>query len=247
MGRTGRWLAITIGASIACAGFVACEATVDPPIEVVGTAKPPPGGSPGDSGTDAAVDSAAPGCFGADAGGCNDLALCGAKILITNVALAPPAPTGGAIAPGVYSMTSYTAYTGTGGVTGTPGNWFKETFQVLPAPSGDAGVDAGASHDAAIDAAVSVDAAIDAGLEDAGPVTTTYPWLDITQSDQSGPPTNLSGVLVTTGTSLDYEFDCPPGAQSAFASYSATATTLTIFLVEQGNLGTGALVYTLMQ
>jgi hypothetical protein len=233
MAEIGRWLALTIGTSMVCAGFVACGgSTVEPPINDIGSARGPIGGSSaGDSGADAV--SAAAACTGANAG-CNDLALCGPKNFVTNAALATPAPTGGAIAPGVYSMTSFTVYTGTNGTTGKTGNWFMETFQVLPVPSGDGGVDAGAT----------LDAAIDAGVEDAGPVATTYPWLDVTASDQQG-QTNLSGSLVTAGTSLEYEFDCP-NTTSSPASYSATATTLTIFLPGEPG-GTGGLVYTLMQ
>ena len=241
MGQIVRWLALTIGTSMVCAGFVACESTVEPPVNDVGSTRGDIGGLAGDSG--------APSCFGAEAG-CNDLALCGPKNLLTNVALAAPAPTGGAIAPGVYSMTSFTVYTGTNGATGTPGNWFMETFQI-PLPSGDAGVDAGATRDAAIDApddaAIDApdDAAIDAGLADAGPVTTTYPWLNVSQSNSSAAPSNLSGTLVTTGTSLDYEYACAnQGQKPVSGTYSATATTFTFFFTDNG---TEAIVYTLMQ
>jgi hypothetical protein len=227
VGNLQRSKVVSIVGVVIGVAFAACMSATDrPPIDDVGSTPTGSTGSTGSTTTDAGSLS----CFGAEDAGCNDLALCGPKCLVTNVAQAAPAPLGGAITPGVYTMTNYYLYNGPGGATGQPGNWFKETFQVLAPP--DAGVEAG----------VSVDAAVEAGNEDAGPVLISYPWFDVTASDQAGAD-YLAGFMETQGTSLTLVFTCP-GASPFPATYSATSTTVTLYYDVFGNTP-GGLVYTL--
>jgi hypothetical protein len=222
VGSLQRSNVISIVGVVVGVAFAACMSAIDkPPIDDVGST---PTGSTGSTGSPT-TDAGALSCFGADDAGCNDLALCGLKCLVTNVAQAAPAHLGGAITPGVYTMTSYHEYTGPGGATGQPGNWFMETFQILAPP--DAGVEAG----------VSIDAAAEAGSEDAGPALISYPWFDVTASDQAAAD-YLTGFMETQGTSLTLVFTCP--SSSPFpATYSATSTTVTLYYSSTG------VVYTL--
>jgi len=105
------------------------------------------------------------------------MALCGPENFVTEVASAAPTATGGTIAPGVYSMTSYTIYTGAGGTSETLTSWFQETFQLIALSSSDAGAEEDASDGGSSTAATSQ----------------SFTWLDVTETDQGARPRTEAG------------------------------------------------------
>jgi hypothetical protein len=219
-----RWLPFaltTLLTGSALALYACATAGTQPPIDTSSTAIPhedTTGGDGGllDAGEDAPLTLAS--CFGDDAG-CDNLALCGAQNFVKEVAQAAPTAAGGTVVPGVYSMTSYTIYTGTSGGSETLTNWFKETFQLSAPSSGDGGSD------------------------DGGLVALT--WLDVSETDQSGgTPSHGSGQAIVQGTSMNLEHSCP-SASSFPTTYTATANTITIYFADPGT-GTAENVFTLM-
>jgi hypothetical protein len=87
------------------------------------------GGSGSSSGSSSSGGGSTTSCVGVD-GGCDDLQLCGSKIYEIENASTAPAAAGGAITPGVYRLTSSTAYTGPGGATGQQTEWDTTTLQL---------------------------------------------------------------------------------------------------------------------
>jgi hypothetical protein len=217
---------------VAGAAFVACTSTVLPPIDNEG-----PGGTPREGG--AVVDAATVpeaatvvSCHGAD-GGCNDLLLCGKQVNVVELSQTSPTAMGGTIVPGVYSMTAYRIFTGAGGANTTPGNWFKETFEILPGAT--TGPDLDASSDGAAEGGAEAGTGSGTGMG-------TYPWSDLVQSDQGSPSRN-GGEIVTQGTSLVFQFDC--ASTSSFPTdYTATATTITTYYSDPG-IGQAEVTYSL--
>ncbi len=183
---------------------------------------------------DASVVSA---CFGED-GGCNSMALCGPENFVTEVASAAPTATGGTIVPGVYSMTSYTIYTGASGTSGKLTNWFQETFQLIAPTSSDAGTDAGT------DAATDGESPEDGGSA-TGTTSQSFTWLDVTETDQGGPAAHGSGLAVQQLTTLSLNHECPT-ASSFPTTYTATPTSITIYFDDTG-IGTAENVFQRVQ
>lgn len=68
---------------------------------------------------------------GNDAGGCGSLVSAGAYVQGTRVAQDPPAATAGSLESGTYDLTSYTVYTGTGGVAGPSSKSHKASFRFV--------------------------------------------------------------------------------------------------------------------
>ncbi len=223
-----RVLVVIAGSALlaAAAGVAACTSTVRPPFDDSDPSEPSPGPvSGGDAGEDAGSPATTTvSCTGDDAGSCNNINLCGNQVTLIQVPQAAPDPAGGAITPGIYSMTAYPVYTGTSGGAGKLPYWFQETFRVSAPSSG----------------------AEDAGSDDAGAGaggTIAYPWDDALQSSQASEVTG-SGFLVTSGTTLTYQYECVTPS-SVGATYTATATTIQVFLTS--SLGKGVLTYTLVQ
>jgi hypothetical protein len=202
---------------------VACSSSVMPPLE---TGDEPVDGAPrvvvvkgADAGTDApvvAVD-ASSACTAAPDGGCNDLALCSAKIPVVGSSNSPPAPTGGTIAPGMYNLSAVTAY----GIPGVPDGtsttlWFRATF-ALTAP---AVADAGATEAGASDAGQTAGSA---GL---------FPMTEASESDSQS-LANLSGSFYLTGSTATISFTCG-GAETVNATYSTGTGTFSLFVTESG-------------
>jgi hypothetical protein len=228
-----RLIALAGALTLAGAAFIACTSNVLPPIDNTGAGPDREGGVIAlDSGP--SVDSATSvSCNGAD-GGCNDLLLCGMKVNVVELSQTAPTGMGGTIVPGVYSMTAYRIFTGAGGANTTPGNWFKETFQVFPGAT--TGPDLDASSDGAGGDA-------EAGAGSGMGSIDTYPWSDLVQSDQGSTPSRNSGQIVTSGTSLVFQFDC--ASTTTFPTdYTATANTITTYYSDPG-IGQAAVTYTL--
>jgi hypothetical protein len=232
--------------SFAFAAFVACTTSSRPPIDDTGPANPvlPKGSS---SSPDAGVS-----CYGSDAA-CSDLSLCGEKVFVAEVAQTAPAPTGGTIVPGLYSMTQYVIYTGTGGGSQTLSNWFKETLEVFSplgdGGAGDAGVDGAIDASADTGPGASLDAGDDSGAEASAPLEAgtgggTFPWLDVSESDQS-PLARGSGSIIVQGTSFVFQLECA-NAKTLAAEYTATGTTFVTYY-DDSSIGRAAVTYTLMQ
>jgi hypothetical protein len=233
MASKRRLLGFAVALSVGPATLAACTNDSHPPIEDVGPSYPAPA-----AGNAGSTDAGAVSCYGSDAG-CNDLSLCGEKIYVTEVAQAAPTGTGGTIAPGLYSMTKYTIYTGTGGSNQTLSNWFKETLTLA---SGTGASDAGTDADAGLLA----DAGGDAGAAstDAGTAGGTFVWQDVSESND-GATANGSGVVVTSGTSLAFELECA-SASSLSGTYTATSGGFIAYYDDPGT-GTAAVTFSLMQ
>jgi hypothetical protein len=177
-----------------------------------------------------------PTCSSQD-GGCNTLMNCGKKVTVNWADLDAPAPKGGAVAPGTYSMTDFTEYLGTSGSGGRTSPWFRETM-VLSTGVADAGAPSdGGSPDG--DAGQQADA--DAGgASDAAPSAQNLQWSDISESSSQS-TTAATGVLSLDGTTAAIEYACP--SMSPFsAGYSADPATL-VFFVESPGVGTGMITY----
>jgi hypothetical protein len=118
--------ALAASAIVACSAFAACSTSNQlPPLDL--------------SGEDSVDEDAGPigtTCFGPDAG-CSGILLCGPQVFVNQSMSAMPTGTGGAITPGVYSLTSLTVYNGK---TGALQEWDRETFQVFPAADAGAGL-----------------------------------------------------------------------------------------------------------
>lgn len=230
--RRLRLIALAGALALAGAAFVACTSTVLPPIDNSGSGGPENEGGVVALDARAGSDATTVSCHGAD-GGCNDLLLCGTKVSVVELSQTAPTGTGGTIVPGVYAMTAYRIFTGTGGANTTPGNWFKETFEVFP------GATTGSDLDASSDGAAG-DA--EAGAGSGMGSMSTYPWSDLVQSDQGSPSRN-SGQVVTSGTSLVFQFDC--ASTSTFPTdYTATANTITTYYADPG-IGQAEVTYSL--
>lgn len=67
---------------------------------------------------------------------CNSVALQGAPVDAMQVDTAPPAPTGGKIPPGLYSLVGTTIYTGVGGAKGPTNHPERMTIQLTETPTG---------------------------------------------------------------------------------------------------------------
>src|SRR5262245_47075893 len=68
------------------------------------------------------------GSGGTGSGGCGTLVNGGPTVQGSRVAEPPPPPTGGSITSGTYFLTSYTVYTGTGGLAGPSNNTHRGAF-----------------------------------------------------------------------------------------------------------------------
>ncbi len=124
--------ALRLAAPLLCAMFVACssQATKHPPdlpdfgLDAAADTETPM------MTTDAStVDAAMPTCASSDLM-CNQLQNCAPKVLVQDVAMSPPSPSGGTLVEGTYVLTDFTVYTETGGMMGMTGAWFIETLQL---------------------------------------------------------------------------------------------------------------------
>ena len=140
-----------------------------------------------------------------------------------------PTAAGGTVVAGTYVMTDYSIFLGSGGVVGMPGEWFTET-QYLTLVG-----DAGAGTD---------DAATDGG---AGEGPQTFQLVRVVTESDAGAATTLTGsVTFSSPAQATFTFDCPSTASTEFDEYSATATTLQIFVNSPivGVNGNGVITYT---
>jgi hypothetical protein len=159
-------------------------------------------------------------CMGEEVdGGCNSLAPCGGKNYAQQLAQAIPTETGGAITPGLYVLTSYTLYTGSGGGTAKEDSWQMEAFTV-----GTASTDGGSPDDA--------------GVQD------SYVWDDALETNSSSASTR-SGYILTQGNILTFEGLCAPASFTMGSTYTATPTQITVDLGMSPPYGESVLTYTL--
>ncbi len=157
-------------------------------------------------GNDAAKETG-PSCTSAE-GGCNTMLNCGTQTNIIEVAQSQPLAQGGSVVDGVYVMTDYTVYTGSGGTAGPTGAWFKETMSFTTeaidggAPTGDAGV------------------------------LQQMAWGEISSSN-AAPTTNRTASGTAYFESSSYstiDIPCPSNSNPFPAGYTATPTTLILFV-----------------
>jgi hypothetical protein len=144
-------------------------------------------------------------CFGAT-GACNNLVLCGMQTAELYSAGAPAPPTGGAITPGVYVLTSYIAYDETGDAGGV---WRNETLQIAALASDEGGAGVSYSFNRLFETDLAGPFGNSGALDVEGPALTfeqTCQVSSVTKTTYTATPTSLT-IYETPGefpTEFDY-------------------------------------------
>lgn len=249
--RSVAWLA-GLGASgvLALAGAIdGCSSASDHPPVLSGTGFDSGHGSSGagsSSGGSGSSSGGGPACLAGPDGGCTDLRLCGAKVDFNAAPGAFPTAQGGTIVPGTYNLTRVDVY-------GTESGWEQQTMRLTLMAGPDGGAPDGATADggaaeggedgAATEAGGADGSTLDAasdGPADSGVPGQTFVWESISVTDIAPLATVSGTVFNTDATDLAFASSCPSATSSAFG-YTASATTLLIFVQSSTNPG---LVYT---
>jgi hypothetical protein len=206
------WGRALAACGVLCSGVIWACSQGDPKAPYI---PDPPLKEAGGTIVDAGGDGPASTCTGGD-GGCNALENCATKVFINQLAQDPPTPTGGTVPDGTYVLTSYTAFTGTGGPVGQLTAWFRETMKFTTEPT-------------------------DGGPADSGSVQQMV-WLDITATNSSPTDSTSSGTTYfTTSTSVDFDTACPSKSLATFG-FSVSGTQVILY-VDNGT-STGELTFT---